>query len=348
MDEVSCSCGGDRMIELKGADIGSVDFERLSKIADLIYFDGPLLSLFRDAEAENWLNHWCDTDDEVNRWLLFKVGDRELERFLRREVSLHDLLSQPKGGFLYALDLDRQLKQRKALIVSARQLPADYIPDANSFYEDNPIHETEGGLAQLKVAIDGEWEFYDFHYFPRLIRQAYAFLAAFLEQIPALNQLPLFPMRDGFSSVHLFREILEMMPRPASPRLEAVRYASPGAIVFRTDPTISPVLLDTIGRLRKENSSAALTYKFLHGILSDKKLLGLDATKARIDSVVSKQLAEQAVALANELGVPNPELLLKKTPNAVLASKIILAFYRLIERILGYEKDQKIFFPSLV
>ena len=46
------------------------DFSKLIKVADLIYYDGPLLSHYVSNKGENYLFYWVDVDNEYNRWVV--------------------------------------------------------------------------------------------------------------------------------------------------------------------------------------------------------------------------------------------------------------------------------------
>ena len=71
-------------------------FDRLQKIADLIRFDGPLLSAYRAGNEDYYLSLWCDNDSDLNRWLLFSVHEKELKRYLHKETTLRNLVLNPR------------------------------------------------------------------------------------------------------------------------------------------------------------------------------------------------------------------------------------------------------------
>ncbi|EDN65617.1 hypothetical protein BGP_0795 [Beggiatoa sp. PS] len=51
----------------------------LRDIVDLIYFDGPLLTLFENEYGDSYLYYWCDVDEQCNRWLVFRVTKKNTE-----------------------------------------------------------------------------------------------------------------------------------------------------------------------------------------------------------------------------------------------------------------------------
>ena len=56
----------------------------LTKVSDLIEFDGPLLSHFINDKNEDFLFLWCDVDQAYNRWVIFKVENFTENLFKRR------------------------------------------------------------------------------------------------------------------------------------------------------------------------------------------------------------------------------------------------------------------------
>ena len=75
------------MKEIKGFDI-RYDFTNFKKIADLIYFEGPLLSHFVSAKGDDYLFYWVDSDDKDNRWLVLRVNIASLQKYITREATL--------------------------------------------------------------------------------------------------------------------------------------------------------------------------------------------------------------------------------------------------------------------
>lgn len=74
---------------------------RLRDVADLIYYDGPLLSLCEDTRPCPTNPHethsvpvlifWCDVDDEVNRWMIVRTTWPLVVAYLTRSATLLDV-----------------------------------------------------------------------------------------------------------------------------------------------------------------------------------------------------------------------------------------------------------------
>lgn len=119
---------------IKGTKINKLPFE-LNKRGDLISFEGPLLSHFFDENGKNYLLNWIDNDDHYNRWLLFEISQIELYDFFNEKKSLRNLI---KGSeeIIYFLDIDNEINFNKIILSSKSDIPNEYLPDRDSFYDD--------------------------------------------------------------------------------------------------------------------------------------------------------------------------------------------------------------------
>ena len=110
------------------------DFSKLIKVADLIYFDGPLLSHYMSEKGENYLFHWVDSDDEYNRWVVLRTDIISIQNYLERKINLRSLTVEANDGFVYSVDIDDDLNYTNIKVVPIEALPDDYIPSEESFY----------------------------------------------------------------------------------------------------------------------------------------------------------------------------------------------------------------------
>lgn len=123
------------MKELKGISIQKLGFVP-QKIGDLIYFEGPLLSLFLDRNNPDiyYLYKWADCNETNNRWLVIQLNSINLRSFFFKEVSLRNLLlSSP---LTYVLGLDDSLAEKEIIVCSTSDLPEIYLPKENSYFSE--------------------------------------------------------------------------------------------------------------------------------------------------------------------------------------------------------------------
>ncbi|MBF0476826.1 MAG: hypothetical protein HQK59_13560, partial [Deltaproteobacteria bacterium] len=104
-------------------------------VAHLIYLDGPLLSLLKNDHNETYVMFWCDADEQANRWLIFRITNHQLVRYLTQEVTLLHLLLNPPDGFLYLTDIDADSNYTSVSFVLPSALPEIYLPPEESYYD---------------------------------------------------------------------------------------------------------------------------------------------------------------------------------------------------------------------
>lgn len=110
------------------------NFGKLIKIADLIYFDGPLLSHYMSEKGDNYLFHWVDSDDKQNRWIVLRTDIITIQQYLEKKINLRSLTLEVNDGFVYSVDIDDDLNYTNIKAVPVEALPEDYIPTEESFY----------------------------------------------------------------------------------------------------------------------------------------------------------------------------------------------------------------------
>lgn len=111
-----------------------IDFCKFIKVADLIYFDGPLLSHYMSEKGENYLFHWVDSDDEYNRWIVLRSDIISIQQYLEKKINLRSLIVEANDGFVFSVDIDDNLNYSNIKAVPISALPEDYIPTEESFY----------------------------------------------------------------------------------------------------------------------------------------------------------------------------------------------------------------------
>ena len=110
-------------------------FKNLTKVEDIFYYDGPLLSLFLSNKGENYIYYWVDTDQQLfNRWLIFKIDFKDFKLCYRQEKDLKTLILSPTD-FIYCVDIDDNLDYNNVGIVYPQNLPENYLPEDNCFFK---------------------------------------------------------------------------------------------------------------------------------------------------------------------------------------------------------------------
>ena len=126
------------MKTIKGIGIKSRNFDKFKKVADLIYFDGALLSHYVTNNGDNYIFYWIDQDDTDNRWLFARIDNDMIQKFFKKELTLRKVLSSPLDNIIYTVDIDNDGKHHNFQAHSIEDLPEDYLPAEDSYYEFEP------------------------------------------------------------------------------------------------------------------------------------------------------------------------------------------------------------------
>lgn len=102
--------------------------------ADLLNFDGPLISLFKGKGGYFYLYCWCEVDASHHRWMIVPIDLEVLRRHIKGLISLREIVEGPPNGELYLVDMDTHGDYDCVYIVDPKQLPPSYVPEADSFF----------------------------------------------------------------------------------------------------------------------------------------------------------------------------------------------------------------------
>ena len=200
-----------------------------------------------------------------------------------------------------------------------------------------------------KIRIAGEWDIQDLYIFPYRYSQLYSFLYAlstvknpkdnlFVEA----SERP--PWEGGFSTVNFYREIYRLIPEEERPQIKRMEYASPGFI------EISAVVL-IVTQIDRILTTAFSSWNKLDAIYDEieKRRKKRQKEKFKVKEMERKAKEEDvkfAVKICKELsealGLENSEQLNKLNSDEIVRLKILLTFYRRLEPLLFFIKEQKL------
>ena len=115
------------------------DFSQFKKVADLIYFEGPLLSHYVSSKGDDYLFYWVDRDDSDNRWLVLRVSMANLQKYIGKKITLRELIENPNDGYLYSVDVNNDICYHDIKLIQPSALPEEYLPERESYYAFEPI-----------------------------------------------------------------------------------------------------------------------------------------------------------------------------------------------------------------
>jgi len=122
-------------LELISAD-GVLQRDLFIRIGDLIHIDGPLLTLFQDQkDAIFYLFDWVDDDNNINRWIIYRVSADDILDYLGKKIRHRELFSRAEGSMYYYADIDAT-RLTEYEIRPLRIVPEIYAQTENTLFDE--------------------------------------------------------------------------------------------------------------------------------------------------------------------------------------------------------------------
>jgi len=123
---------------IKGKSLEKLPFQDdLIRVGDLVYFEGPLLTLFEDSKSDDlYLYDWADRNGEYNRWLIYLATPELLWKFIQQNISYQNFLYTAINKGFYIVDVNRNLEHHHTKFVEYKDLPAAYQPNEKSYFDE--------------------------------------------------------------------------------------------------------------------------------------------------------------------------------------------------------------------
>ena len=117
------------LAEVEGTPLRELPWGQFSYDTILDYYDGPMILLERDNEGRLYLAWWSDADQDVERFVCFRLTKTRLRAVLSNEMLPLAAMENPEDGYLLAVDIDLATDKPVRIIkTTAAALPQDALP----------------------------------------------------------------------------------------------------------------------------------------------------------------------------------------------------------------------------
>lgn len=86
-----------------------LDVKSLKVIKDLVYYDGPLITLRACPNGQTWISHWCDTKDKQDTILFVPLEGVNLLKYLCSKMPLRDAYLSVENVYLVIQDFEENV-----------------------------------------------------------------------------------------------------------------------------------------------------------------------------------------------------------------------------------------------
>lgn len=314
-------------------------------VEDIIYFDGPLLSILKGSTTQDYFYYWCDSDNRFNRWMCIPVTRKEIINYKSEKISLLDLCK--KRAQLLFVDINSDLKPQKGKKVDFENIPEEYLPPAESFFDQelSPYDQflLEPELYDLKL--DGDWYLEELVGIPKIYSQLYAFaytLKNLTRDSVTSNASRIFsnyPWKGGFSTVYFFKDLSAVIPSFHEPKVNSIQYASPGQIRLELLKPVSSFLESVTESSFKNRDELKEHSKNISQFLRAKELSKVAGNNAnQILTRSEKDYLKDGIETFSDLmGLDKfKDDIISLSGNELVAIKIIMSVYRRTKKMFDF------------
>jgi hypothetical protein len=105
------------------------------KILDIEYYDGPMLSLFKDEKEDSfYLYKWLDVEQNGHKWLIFKTNHDNLYDYIYQNIDEKTLIQKAINGQYATVIIEPDLTYSHIKRFTTASLPTTFLPAKNCFF----------------------------------------------------------------------------------------------------------------------------------------------------------------------------------------------------------------------
>lgn len=344
-----------RMPILSGKKLNASDLPKYTWNADLISFDGPLLSLFKQSDGLDALFAWLDCDNTRNRWCVIPVTRSELWDYLTGKISLRALIL--KLPTIYVFNTGAKASRRAFTEID--KLPDFYLPDSDSFLTAE-ISTTaakkltdEAAQEETLILVGEEIYLEDLEGIPKLYQQLYSFHYG-MEHLarPAVRntvQQLMSEWRGGIGAVNLFSGLKSVTPSIHRARVVELRYNSPGVIKMSLLPLLSQRIKLAMNKIigDEDFSNSESLYSEIYSYFRAHDISGLEDERAIVaKELMPHQITDLKFFITKFFNVIDwqsyAENFDKLAITPVSQLRMLLAYYRRLRKLREYIVSNKL------
>ena len=125
-----------------------MNLEKQVKLFDIEYYDGPMLSLFRDDKVVNfYVYKWLDIDKNGHKWLIFKTSLDDLYDYFHQNIDEKMLIEKALDGHYTTAVIQPNLTLVGIKYFTSASLPPNFLPANGCFFTPSDCPDYEAAVA---------------------------------------------------------------------------------------------------------------------------------------------------------------------------------------------------------
>jgi hypothetical protein len=111
-----------------------MNLKKQIKLFDIEYYEGPMLSLFREGKSDFYLYKWLDIESNGHKWLIFKTNLDDLYDYIHQTIDEKTLIKKALDGQYTIAIIQPSLVFDKIKHFTNSSLPNGFLPAPNCFF----------------------------------------------------------------------------------------------------------------------------------------------------------------------------------------------------------------------
>lgn len=326
------------MLNLRGLTIDGSPMRNMSHVSDLLYYDGPILSHLTDSRGNHFLQHWCDDDENHNRWAIMRITEAMILRLRHNVLPLNLVVpDQILDDFVYYIDVDSEGRTASSTRVWTEDIPEEYLPLPGSYCDKPEALDNE-----FTVLIDGAWSLQEWGQFPFRFSQVYSVLYG--HRVLRTPHYKSYPWKEGFSSMHFYKDAVKGVPLGDRANINALQYSSPGFIRFSSNREVSASVVSCVIDLNNNHEAIADAASDVDTMCRAEGLNKAEAVQKTTPDQ-NEKLVLLAKRLLSQFSAIDSDRFVQACPSAFEAAKIAVSFYKRVADLRRFERNEQICFP---
>lgn len=109
----------------------------LKFVEDLLYYDGPLVSLYKNDQDENFLYWWLNNETHVQNWALLKLSQTTVDDFINKKKTCLETIKSAFECYLVCCVFEKDKSYNLVYSCSFEEILKDCLPKEDVFlYHD--------------------------------------------------------------------------------------------------------------------------------------------------------------------------------------------------------------------
>jgi hypothetical protein len=113
---------------------GPMQLKNLIHVRDIEYFEGPLLSEYKDENGNSYIKKWCSWNDVSETWLLVLTTKNNINAYLSKNISLLKLIENGKQFIIETRNINGSSSSHNVMF---EDIDVDYLPKNDAFYDES-------------------------------------------------------------------------------------------------------------------------------------------------------------------------------------------------------------------